>query len=126
MPKKILIVEDEEVLRRMYTARFEQDGIKVVTANNAEEGFPLIKKEMPDLVLLDIILPKKGGIDLLKEIREDPKTSKLQVLAFSNFDDPVTEEKAEKLGVLAYLQKTDYTPTEIVKKVKTYLKNFKT
>lgn len=122
MPKKILIVEDEEVLRKMYTARFEQDGIAVITANNAEEAFPLIKKEMPDLVLLDIILPKKGGIDLLKEIREDPKTSKLQVLAFSNYDDPVTEEKAEKLGVLAYLQKTDYTPTEIVKKVKTYLR----
>jgi len=121
MPKKILIVEDEEVLRNMYTTRFEQDGIEVVTANDAEDGFTLISQEMPDLVLLDIILPKNDGIYLLTQLRENPKTAKLAVLAFSNFDDPVTKAKAEELGVLAYLRKTDYTPTEIVKKVKTYL-----
>ena len=121
MPQKILIVEDEEVLRKMYATRFEQDGIAVVTANNAEEGFSLIKKEMPDLVLLDIILPKEDGIYLLKQIREDAETAKLAVLAFSNYDDPLTKERAEELGVLAYLRKTDYTPTEIVKEVKTYL-----
>jgi len=105
----------------MYTTRFEQEGIEVVTADNAEEGFSLIKEEMPDMVLLDIILPKNDGIYLLKQLREDPKTAKLAVLAFSNYDDQLTQEKAEELGVLAYLRKTDFTPTEIVKKVKTYL-----
>lgn len=121
MPKKILIVEDEEVLRKMYAARFQQEGIEIVTANDAEEGFVLIKKEMPDLILLDIILPKNDGIYLLKQIRKDAKTASIAVLAFSNYDDQETREKAEELGVLAYLRKTDYTPSEIVKKIKTYL-----
>lgn len=121
MPKKILIIEDEEVLRKMYTARFEQEGINIVTACNAEEGFVLIKQEMPDLVLLDIILPRQDGIFLLKQLRGDIKTSKMPVLAFSNYDDPVTQERAEKLGVLGYLRKTDFTPTQIVEEVKKYL-----
>lgn len=121
MPKNILIIEDEEVLRKMYTIRFEQEGIKVITASSAEEGFPLIKKEMPDLILLDIILPREDGIFLLRQIREDMKTSNIAVLAFSNYDDPITRARAKKLGVLAYLRKTDYTPTQIVEEVKTYL-----
>lgn len=119
--KKIAIIEDEAVLRKMYTQKFTQEGIEVVTATTAEEGIGLIEKEMPDLVLLDIILPRKDGTYLLEQIRKNPKTAKITVVAFSNYDNPETTKKIKELGAIAYLLKTDYTPSEIVKEVKKYL-----
>lgn len=121
MPKKILIVEDEAVLRKMYAQKFTEEGLVVVAVSTAEEGFAAAKKEMPDLVLLDIILPKKDGIYLLQQIREDPKTANVTVVAFSNYDDPQARKRTKELGVLAYLMKTDYTPTQIVKEIKKFL-----
>lgn len=122
MPKKILIVEDEKILRDMYAQKFSRAGLKVLSAVDAKEGLEITKKEKPDLILLDILLPKENGIFFLKKLREDPEIAQSEVVAFSNFDDPEAREEAEKLGVKSYLIKTDYTPREIVEKVKEYLK----
>ena len=122
MPKKILLVEDEKILVHMYRKKLSQAGFKVISVFESKKALVLTKKEKPDLVLLDILLPKENGIFFLEQLRKDPKIASVLVVAFSNYDDPETKKQAFKLGVKDYLIKTDYTPKEIVEKIKTYLK----
>ena len=119
--KKILIVEDEKILADMYRDKFTQSGFEVILADSAEEGLKVTKKEMPDLILLDILLPRENGIGFLKRLKKDPKLSSIPVVAFSNYDDPETKKEAYELGAKDYLIKTSYTPKEIIEKVKSYL-----
>lgn len=119
--KKILIVEDEEVLRDMYIEKFTQAGYEVVAAGNAKTGIELAKNEKPNLILLDILLPKENGVYLLRKIRKMGRISSTQVVAFSNYDDPETKKEVLELGVSDYLIKTNFTPQEIVQRVTTYL-----
>lgn len=120
--KKILLVEDEKILAEMYSDKFSQAGFEMILAFTAEEGLKVAKKEKPDLIILDILLPRGNGIFFLKEQKKSPEISQIPVIAFSNFDDPETRKKAIELGVLDYLIKTDYTPQGIVEKIKKYLK----
>lgn len=119
--KRILIVEDEPILKNMYWEKFQQAGLEVIVAETAEEGIEKAKKEQPDIILLDILLPKDNGIECLRKIKEDQQIKDLKVLAFSNFDEPRTKAMAKQLGALDYLIKTNYTPQGIVEKVKDYL-----
>lgn len=122
MAKKILFIEDEQILAEMYRESFFQAGFKVVSALSAEEGLVLIRKEKPDLVVLDILLPRSNGISFLKEQKKDPTISSIPVVAFSNYDDPETKKEALELGAKDYLIKTNYTPREVVEKIKEYLR----
>lgn len=122
MKKKILIVEDEKILAEMYYDRFVQAGFKVVMTYSAEEGIKAALKEKPDLILLDILLPRENGIGFLGKLRKSPETASIKVVAFSNYDDPATKKEALKFGVKEYLIKTNYTPQEIIEKVRGYLK----
>jgi len=121
--KKILIIEDEEILAEMYRDRFKQAGFKVAMASSAEEGLEAALKEKPGLILLDILLPRENGIGFLEKLRKNPKTASIKVVAFSNYDDPVTKKKAYEFGVREYLIKTNYTPQEVVQKIKKHLIN---
>ena len=120
--KKVLIIEDEKILAVMYKDKFSQAGFEVVLAFESEEGLVLAKKEKPDLILLDILLPRENGILFLNQLRKIPEISSIPVVAFSNYDDPKTKKEAFELGVKDYLIKTNYTPNEIVEKIKNYLK----
>lgn len=111
------------MLREMYEDKFRKAGLEVFSAKEAEAGLALVKKEKPDIILLDILLPKQDGLFVLEQIREDPETADMKVVAFSNFDDPAARQTAQRLKVTAYLIKTDFTPAEIVEKVQGYLKN---
>ncbi|MBC7073977.1 response regulator [Candidatus Parcubacteria bacterium] len=122
MKKKILIVEDEKILAEMYKEKFEGENFEVFLAVESKEVLDIAKKEKPDLILLDILLPKESGLSLLKQIKSDPEISQIPVLAFSNYDEPKTKKEALALGVSDYLIKTDYTPRQIVEKVKSYFK----
>lgn len=122
MAKKILIVEDEKILAEMYRDKFSEAGYEVSLVFSSEEGIELIKKEKPDLILLDILLPKENGISFLKRLRESPDTSQIPVVAFSNYDDPSTKKEALELGVKDYLIKTNYTPQGIIEEIKKHLK----
>ena len=119
--KKILIIEDEKILAEMYQDKFSQEGYRVVLAFTSEEGIGLAKKEKPDLILLDILLPKENGVGFLKRLKETKGISQIPVVAFSNYDEPKTRKEAESLGVEAYLLKTDFTPQDLIKKIKEYL-----
>lgn len=122
MPKKILIVEDEKILAEIYRDKFTEAGFEVSATFEAKEGLKLAKKEKPDLIVLDILLPRENGVYFLTELKNDLEISSIPVVVFSNFDDPETKRTALRLGVKDYLIKTNYTPKEIVAKIKNYLK----
>lgn len=122
MKKKILVIEDEKLLGEMYKDKLNQAGLEVILAESAEEGIRKLPEAKPDLVLLDILLPRENGISFLGKMRKKDGFASLPVVAFSNFDDPDTKKEAYRLGVKDYLIKTNYTPNEIVEKIKSYLK----
>ncbi|MDP1538971.1 MAG: response regulator [bacterium] len=119
--KKILIIEDEKILGEMYRDKFTQAGFDVVWVDSAEEGIKAVPKIKPDLILLDILLPRANGIGFMGWLRKEKELSSIPVVAFSNYDEPTTKKEALKLGVKDYLIKTNYTPQEIVDKIKGYL-----
>jgi DNA-binding response OmpR family regulator len=119
--KKILIIEDEKILAEMYKERFEKEGFEVFLATTSKKGLKLAREKNPDLILLDILLPDEDGISFLKELRKDPSVSEILVVALSNYDDPKAKKDAFNLGAKEYLIKTDYTPKQVVERVKKYL-----
>ena len=90
-------------------------------AATTDEGLHMTKKEKPNIVLLEILLFNGHGIEYLKTKKEDETIAKISVVVFSNLDEPKTKDESLKLGALEYLLKTDYTPKELVAKVKFYL-----
>jgi DNA-binding response OmpR family regulator len=119
----VLIVEDEKVLAEMYRDKFEQEGFKADLVFSSEDAIEYLKNKKPDLILLDILLPKANGISFLEKIKELKETiGEIPVVAFSNYDDLETRNRAILLGAKDYLLKTQYTPTELVKRVKELLK----
>ncbi len=121
MKKKILIIEDEKMLGEMYQDKFNQAGFEVNWVQSAEEGIEAVQRAKPDLILLDILLPKANGIGFMSWLKKEKKFSSVKVVAFSNFDEPATKKEALELGVKDYLIKTDYTPQGIVEKIKKHL-----
>ena len=119
--KKILLIEDEKILAEMYKDKFSKAGYDVVTASDSREGLKLAREENPDLIILDILLPRENGIAFLEWLKKEPEISSIPVIVFSNYDDPVTRKKAEQLDVKEYLIKANYTPKKIVEKIKSYL-----
>lgn len=118
---KILIIEDEKMISEMYHDRFTKEGFEVHCAFDAEEGVEMLNKIKPSLIVLDILLPKESGIYFLEKLRNMDDLKDTKVIACSNYDDAVSREKAEKLGVKEYLVKTNHTPKEIVEIAKRYL-----
>lgn len=116
---KILLVEDEDFMIMVFTKELVKAGfinLKVVTNGNDVVGE--FKKYQPDLIVLDILLPGKTGIDALKEIRELPEGKNVPVIVFSNFDNPEYKERAKELNVRDYLVKSNTLVSELVKKIK--------
>jgi DNA-binding response OmpR family regulator len=119
--KTILLIEDEELLAKMYRDKFERTGFKVLLSRTAEEGVELAKKEKPDLVVLDIILPENDGLFFLRKIRQEKSSIKdVPVIAFSNYDNPDTRKEARQLKVNDYIIKANHDPEEIVSKINKY------
>ncbi len=121
MKKKILIVEDEKILAEMYKDKLVRSGFDVFLAFDAEEGFNLTKKIKPNLILLDILLPRENGIGLLEKIRKNGEISSIPVIAFSNYDDEKTKDEAFKFNAREYLIKTNFTPQEILDSIKKHI-----
>jgi len=122
MKKKILIIEDDRMLAEMYKDKFSEEGYKVVLSFTSEQGLKDVKKEKPDLILLDILLPEGNGISFLEKFRKKPEFSQIPVVVISNYDEPFMKNRAIKLGVEDYLLKTDFTPSQLARKIEKYLK----
>ncbi|OGZ18011.1 MAG: hypothetical protein A2V72_02000 [Candidatus Nealsonbacteria bacterium RBG_13_37_56] len=117
MAKKILIVEDEEVLINVLKRKLVSEGYDVSTAKNGNEGLIKMKKEKPDLILLDIIMPEKGGFEVMEEMGEDEELKDIPIIIISNSGQPFEIERAEKLGADDWLIKTEFDPQEVLDKV---------
>ncbi|MFA6553011.1 MAG: response regulator [Patescibacteria group bacterium] len=115
---KILLVEDDKMLADMYITKFSKEGLKVIRAEDGAQGLEMAKKEKPDLVLLDIIMPKLDGFAVLKELKNDPAMGTTHVLLLTNLGQTEDVEKGKQLGADDYFIKANHTPAEIVEKVK--------
>jgi len=119
--KKILIIEDEEILLDLIQRRLLQEGYQVIVAKDGEEGLRKLKEEKPDLILLDIIMPKMGGFEVMEEMNKDKDLKKIPIIIISNSGQPVELSRAKELGIKDWLIKTDFSPSDVVEKVKKQL-----
>ena len=122
MSQKILIIEDDPVLSKMYAKKFEKDGFLVNLALYGEEGLENIRADKPDIVLLDVMLPKIDGYEVLKQIKADENLKAIPVVLSTNLGGGNTDkENALKMGAIDFLVKSDHTPTQIVETIKKIL-----
>jgi DNA-binding response OmpR family regulator len=122
MSKKILIIEDEQYLADMYKMKFEHEGYEVELAYDGESGIELAKKVKPDLVLLDLVLPKMDGYAVLRALRADEKTKDLKIYVLSNLGQEEEIEEGFKNGANGYLIKANVTPAQLVESVEKILR----
>lgn len=120
--KTILLVEDDEALVDMYLTKFKAEGLSHIFAKNGEDGLALAKKDLPALILLDIMMPKLDGFSVLAELKKDPKTKDIPVIILSNLGQDSDLTKGKELGAIDYVVKASMTPSQIVDKAKIYLK----
>jgi CheY-like chemotaxis protein len=127
MTKKILVVEDEIALREALHDKLEKEGFEVIIANNGEEGLQKAIKEEPNLILLDIIMPKMDGFAMAQKLREMEKEEetkkgteipKMPIIFLTNVEQDKGMPSSQKLGIYEYLVKTDWGLDNIVKKIK--------
>lgn len=117
----ILLIEDDPVLSRMYAEKFRHEGFNVKTALDGEAGLQEALSNGISIILLDIMLPKMSGTDLLEKLRSDSKGKDIPVVALTNLAEQAEKDKAMKYGVKEYLVKAMQTPEQVVEKVKKYI-----
>jgi adenylate cyclase len=120
-PKKILIVEDEPDLLNILSDKFINEGFKVTTARDGEEGLAALAKDKPDAILLDIIMPRMDGMTMLKQLRQETSNKDIPVIILTNLADSDAVVSSLEHGVFDYLIKTDWHLGEVVNKVKNRL-----
>ena len=122
---KILIVEDDKILAEMYQAKFKHEGHDVQVALSGEQCLEDLDKFKPELILLDILMPKLNGFHILKEIKKHPDFAETPIILLTNLDQSEVElndEMARAIGVSDYLVKGQHTPDEIVARAIRHLK----
>lgn len=121
--KKILFIEDESALQRAVTQVLSEEGYQIFSALDGEIGLKLAYKEMPDLILLDLILPKKDGFEVLRELKQDPQMKNIPIVVLTNLEGSNDVERAIELGGTTYLVKTNYKLEEVIERVKQVLRD---
>lgn len=115
---KILLIEDDTFLAGMYVTKLQLEGFTVNLANDGEKGLALAQADPPDIILLDIILPKMSGFDVLKSLKQDVRTKKSPVVLLTNLGQRDDVQKGLQLGAKDYLIKAHFMPSEVVEKIK--------
>ncbi|MDP2830598.1 MAG: response regulator [bacterium] len=119
--KKILLIEDDSFLISMYTTKFELENFEVVAAEDGEKGLGLAAEEKPDIILLDILLPKMNGFEVLKELKNNKETNQIPVILLTNLSQKNEIEQGLALGAQDYLIKAHFMPSEVMDKIKKVL-----
>jgi CheY-like chemotaxis protein len=117
---KVLIVEDNESLNEVYKIILSRAGYSVKTAFNGVEALKSVKQKMPDLILLDMLMPEMGGLGFLKKFNA-PKNAKTKIIILSNLDEDQDIKEAQKYGVAQYILKASLSPAELISQVKQVL-----
>jgi DNA-binding response OmpR family regulator len=118
---KILIVEDEEILLTALAEELKQEGFEAIGAKDGQEGVEKALSEKPDLILLDLVMPRLDGIGALKQMKENEQTKDIPVVILTNLSDYDKVSDALSLGAMDYLVKANYRLEELVNKIKTVL-----
>ncbi len=118
---KVLIVDDDAFLSGIYATKLELDGFEVATARDGEEGLKAAMREKPDLILLDVLMPKLDGFEVLKRLKADPETKPIPVIMLTNLGQKEDIEKGLQDGAVDYLIKAHFVPAEAVDKIKKVL-----
>jgi len=122
MAKTILFIEDESALQKTFGDILSKESYDMISALDGEIGLNLAKSKKPDLILLDLVLPKVHGFEVLKELKSDPGTKDIPIIVLTNLEAMEDVNKAIELGAKTYLVKTQYNLEEVVEKVKKALK----
>jgi DNA-binding response OmpR family regulator len=118
---KILLIEDDPFLLSMYSSKFVMENFNIVCADDGLKGIEMAKQEKPDIILLDIMLPKLNGFEVLKKIKADEITKNIPVILLTNLNQKDEHEQGLALGAADYLIKAHYLPSEVVEKIKKIL-----
>lgn len=117
---RVLLVEDDARVRQLYELVLTMEEYEVSIAVNGEEGLQKAQEELPDLIFLDLRIPKISGLDLLQMLRSNPKTADIPVVILSNYDDEQTIHRGLELGAREYIIKSRITPKDLPTKVEEY------
>lgn len=120
--RKVLVVEDEAPLRKIMVSKLKESGFEVLEASNGKQGLKKAKKEHPNLILLDIIMPEMDGLEMLRLLREDKWGKNAEVVILSVVNNPKEVQKAMEEKVFNFWVKSDWKLSEIIKEVKDRLK----
>ncbi len=115
---KIIVVEDDPMISEIYQKKFSESGFNVLVADSGEQALELVKKNKVDLILLDLIMPKMDGFEVIKRIRSGNYNQKAKIIVFSNLSQKEDQDKAVKLGADGFIIKSDYTPSALISEVK--------
>jgi len=119
----VLLAEDDAFLRRMYATKFEQAGIPVVLAEDGKQALLLAAKHKPKLALVDILMPKVDGFEVLSRMKKDPELKSIPVVLLTNLSEVSDVARAKKLGAAEYLIKSHFLPSEVIAAAQKYLKD---
>ena len=119
--KKILLVEDDTALAAVYRSRLELEGFEINEVNNGEDALSAAVSFKPDLILLDAMMPKISGFDVLDILRNTPETTNIRVIMLTALSQPKDKERAEQLGVDEYLVKSQVVINDVVERVRHHL-----
>ena len=124
---KVLLVEDDPFLSSLLKNRLQKEGLEVALVRDGEEALNFLKSTKPDLILLDLILPKKSGFEVMEEIRSDPQmqSKEMPIIIISNLGQPEDISKGQALGAIEYFIKAKTSIDELVDKIKSFLKKAK-
>ncbi len=117
----ILLVEDDTFLGEMYATKFTIEGYRVSVATDGAKGLRMAQTELPDIILLDILLPKMDGFQVLEHLKKEEKTKNIPVILLTNLSQKEDVERGLKLGAVDYLIKAHFMPSEVIDKIKKYL-----
>ncbi len=120
----ILLIEDDSFLISMYSTKFEIEGFNVISANNGENGLVVANKNKVDIILLDILMPKMNGFEVLENLKKQQKTAEIPVILLTNLNQKDEIDKGLALGADDYLVKAHFMPSEVVDKIKKILNIF--
>ncbi|MEK7452982.1 MAG: response regulator [Patescibacteria group bacterium] len=120
---KVLVVEDEVTLNQVYKNKLESLGYEVMTAYDGEEALEKVRAFIPDVVLLDLMLPKKSGYEVLTDIKKDEKISNIPVMILSNLGQDDDIKKGMDLGAIDFVVKSDIRLADLMRKIEAIFKN---
>lgn len=120
-PKKVLLVEDDDALASVYQTRLEAEGFSIKRVPNGEDALAAALAYKPDLILLDVMMPKVSGFDVLDILRNTPETTNIKIIMLTALSQDSDRERAQSMGVDDYLVKSQVVIADVVEKIKAHL-----